>query len=192
MLQLLAIAEEDGWAYVRTGDELVVTRPPYQGWCKVKATESILEQAICRHGFRQTEGQFSDWRALIHYLKQAQLAAWKAQETSAFTGQEIKELIHELSAEELEAEFLDRVEKELFPQDQWNVAARLLTDLLGVRVVRESNTLNQRTVTLLKHCQKKLAARASDPAEELARQFPNLKLPFVQFARNRAADGSPF
>ncbi|MEO5349661.1 MAG: hypothetical protein H7836_08455 [Magnetococcus sp. YQC-3] len=155
MLELVAMAAEDGWAFVRTQDGLCVARPPYQGWSKEMATEEMLEQAICQHGFREAGGQFPDWSALIRHLKEAQVATWQATGDDPFTGQEIEELVHELSAEELEREFLDRVEQELLPAARWEAAERLLTKLLGMRVVRQSDPLNDRTCALLRQCQER-------------------------------------
>ncbi len=194
MPELVAIAEEDGWAFVRSGGEWVVVRPPYQGWSKVKATESMVEQAICQHGFKSASGHFSDWDALIKHLKQEQLAAWKRRGETAFVGQEIEELIHELTAEELKEEFLDRVETELLPDGQWGAAERLLTALLGVRVVRQSDDLNARTVSLLGQCQEKkknlfdAASRTKSFGRSL--MFPHISPVLRPYANERARIGS--
>lgn len=155
MLELVAIAEEDGWAFVRTVDGLVVVRPPYQSWSKAKATKGMVEQGVCQHGFEHAEVDFPDWGALILHLKQAQTAAWKKRGNETSSGREIEKLVHEMPAERL-AKFLDRVETELFPQAQWSAAQNLLTTLLSVLTVRQDDNLNQRTVSLLMQCQAKI------------------------------------
>ena len=107
ILNLIAIAKEDGWAFVRTGNGLIVIRPPYHASDKIEATEEMVEQGISHHGFAHAEKTFPDWRTLIHYVKQCQAETWKKQEESSSDGKRIERLFHEMPVERL-TEFLDR------------------------------------------------------------------------------------
>lgn len=155
MLVVVAIAEDDGWAFVRTGDEWFVCRPPYREWSKTKVTADRVELGIAHHGFVHADMHFQDWNELIRHLKQVQVAAWKKRGGETFSGQEIGGLVHHMPAERL-AEFLDRVEEDLFPYARWAAAQNLLTTLLKVETVRQNKDLHGRTVSLLEQCLEKL------------------------------------
>ena len=191
MLELVAMAEEDGWAFVRTGEELVVVQPPYQVWNWAKATESQLEQAICRHGFRQAGESFPDWRQLIQHLKQRQVAAWQERGGTGLTEREMEEMVQELSSDRL-AEFLDHVETELLPRQQWAAAEKLLRVLLGVRTVLDSDFLRHRTLSLWDRCQEKRKSVMNVSAGEVAWRFPHTPRSYQELGNARAQAGSPF
>lgn len=201
MLELVAIAEEDGWAFVRTEDGLFTIRPPYQAWNKTKTSESIMEQGIFHHGFAHAKMDFQDFPALIKHLKQVQADAWNNQESGAFTGREIEDLVHELPAEKL-AEFLDRVEEELIPTAQWEAAKKLLTTFVGVKTVRMDDDLNNRVRSLLKQCQEQTKSvqntfSLEDSCERFKQRFHRLSAvvnvpEFMKYANNRASYGNLF
>ncbi len=49
MFRLLAVASEDGWAFVRYGDELLLVKPPYSQWALSRAEEVDLERSLGLH-----------------------------------------------------------------------------------------------------------------------------------------------
>ncbi|MBF0138492.1 MAG: hypothetical protein HQL65_19860 [Magnetococcales bacterium] len=195
MIELVAIHEEDGSAFVRTEDGLIVIRPPYHAWSRYNATESMVEQGIVQHGFTQAEGNFSDWQALIQHLKHVQIAAHKNRETTTINERDIENLIYEMPADHL-ALFLDRVEKELLPKAQWAAAEKLLTKMLGIPTLQQSKELNNRTLLLLERSQeirKKIQEAAdSNIFNSPALQFPHVSPSIWPHAKKRVYPGPVF
>lgn len=202
MPDLVAIAPGSDWAFIRVNNKLVVIRPPYRSWSQMDATESMVEEAITRHGFVHSEQNFQDLKALIDHLKQGQAAIWKERHQEGFTGVEIERLVHQLPAERL-VRFLDKAENDFIPKKKWDAAEELLAALLDVKVVRQDDVLNRRILTLLRSCiqARNMAEKHAQDAlnsdenpEYYNQHFPNIPNPekFRKFVEKRSSLMRPF
>jgi hypothetical protein len=148
MLKVLAIAAEDGWAFVRTDDDIRVVRPPYWHSNTSSTSEYSVQAAIARHGFSPCDEQFADWEGLTAFLNE------KVRASRLARGEEIRrrglgaEILQFAPANVLES-FLSRVETELLPPGDWDSAERLLHDMLKVPEVRKNDSLFSRVCDLL-------------------------------------------
>ena len=77
MLSLLAVAFEDGLAFVRRGDRIVFTKPPYLGSNLAWTDEETVERAVSKYGFSKSDKVFGNWTELITFLKNEFLKARK-------------------------------------------------------------------------------------------------------------------
>ncbi len=154
MIDLLATAPEDGWAFVRRNGKIQLVRPPYQRWSLVDVDESVVERAVKDHGFTAQEENvsFSGWDQLIAHLKRQIVATRRAQGRHRPQTAAIRGLIHKAPRKVL-SQYLEKVESELLPDYEWQSALDLLTEMLTVEVVKEDEKLYQKTVELLRRAQ---------------------------------------
>lgn len=75
MLELMAHAPDDGWAFVREGDTIFLLRPPYQGNRLAMQREDV-ERAVTVHGYLATDLSFATERDLIQYLHDEIVRRW--------------------------------------------------------------------------------------------------------------------
>ena len=148
MLELLAIASEDGWAFVRTEGDIVLARPPYSASNSSSVSEASVEKAVVHHGFSASEREFPNWRELIEFLNQ------QVRETRDARGEEIQReglgaQMMEFASRGILENFLGRIETELLPSASWEPAERLLIDMLKVSRVRQDEQLHSRATNLL-------------------------------------------
>ena len=177
MLHLLASVPEDGWGFVRDGDEVVLVRPPYDRWARSVVREEAVEKALRAHGFRAERKSFRDWASLIAHLREQIVVSRRERGEREPDPHAIRELVH-YASKSLLSSLLDRIGAELLPNREWQAALSLVTELLKVEKVRADPELFRRALDLLGTSQKLLAEAERerqtllDPAEELTRVFP--------------------
>jgi len=74
MIQLLALAPEDGWAFARSGDRILLLRPPYVRRRHPAVDESVVTRAVAVEGFTAEDRVFADWPTLLAFLEEQFLA----------------------------------------------------------------------------------------------------------------------
>lgn len=158
MIDLLATAPDDGWAFVRHNGKIQLVRPPYQRWSLVDVDESVVEKAVKDHGFTaEKEGMiFSGWDQLIAHLKQQVVATRKEQGHRVPQAATIRGLIHKAPRRVL-AQYLEKVESELLPNKEWPAALDLLSEMLIVDAVKQDEDLYKKTIELLRSTQRRLS-----------------------------------
>ena len=178
MLRSIAIAPEDGWAFVKDEKGSIrLVRPPYRKRNVPIVSEVTVEKAISTHGFIAEQKDFLDWHSLITDLRDKLIEARKAQGRSVPGLEAARELVQYASQHIVES-YLDRVETDLFPESKWDVAMDLLLALLKSKRVKAAERLRERTTSLLERCwelhqkqeQNKLDLIGEDSA--LAEQLP--------------------
>jgi hypothetical protein len=151
MLEILALAREDGWAFVRDGRRIRLLRPPYTGSSSADVSEATVATATARHGFvapGPDRQRFADWPALVGFLKSEVVAARKARGLAA-PADEVGEQLLEYAPEATFRSFLDRIDRELLPAKAWDHAEKLLLRMLALPAFRENDDLCARAVALL-------------------------------------------
>ncbi|MBZ5618263.1 MAG: hypothetical protein LAQ69_05925 [Acidobacteriia bacterium] len=175
MLELLAIAREDGWAFVRQDEQLMLVKPPYRQSNLARVSEEILEKAVSVHGFEPIQQTYPGWAPLIQFLR-AELSKVHESKLGILGDAELKfELLRDAPREILE-DYLHRTESELIPNGEFSAALDLTTVLMGIDTIRQDATLYSRAIALLQQCNAGLAAngrvRAELTAEGVVRLFP--------------------
>ncbi len=75
MITLLAYTPDERWAFARDGDRIVLVKPPYRQ--DVAASEAEIERAVTILGFLALERDFASRRALLDFLSEESVRAWK-------------------------------------------------------------------------------------------------------------------
>ena len=151
MIELLAIAREDGWAYIRREDgTLSLVRPPYTNLSTLQAEEGAVEKALAVHGFSAASSQkeFTSLGELVSFLNREILESREAKGKPLPDAGLGKEML-ELAPTEVVAGFLDRIERELLPQRRWDAAQDLLIAILHLPRLRTDPEIGARATDLL-------------------------------------------
>jgi hypothetical protein len=190
MIQLLAIAPEDGWAFLREGEEIYLIRPPYSAANRRRVAASAIETAVAKHGFKAADASFEHWQAVIDYLKQEIVRSWEASGRS-LDGREIGLELLQLAEPEKISQLLDRAEEAWLRQGKWNSMEKFLCDIVSLDVTRQNASLSKRAADLLKRCQtarqENLAGRMKDIGDRCdLGVFPRLSEPERQYVNETA------
>ncbi len=155
MIRLLAIAPEDGWAFVRSADRILLLRPPYGKRHHPCVEESTVARAIAVEGFEAADQAFPDWPALFVFLEKRFLADRKPL-PAALAPQSVERILRHAPHSALES-LLNRIEHELLASRQWDAAGELLARFLAVDSPATAN-LRSRAAELLVLCQQSRSA----------------------------------
>lgn len=148
MLELLALAPEDGWAFVRTGESIWLVRPPYSRSDYCPVSEHALEKGVTRHGFSACERGFADWRELVDFLNEEVRKSREAR-GEQIVREGLGAQMMQFAPVDVLDRFLGRVETELLPSGSWEPAERLLIDMLRLPQVHQNPRLLARVSDLL-------------------------------------------
>jgi|GEM_PF-4319881 hypothetical protein len=179
MITLLAGDLADGWAYVKQEEQFYVIRPPYRHWCKTTIDEHTIEKAVADYGFEVLEGEFENWDGLIGFLKVQFVKTRKERGHSIPDRVRMSELIQK-APKDILWRYLDRIEKELIPNGEWDATLSLLTDLMNADNVKQDSELDNRVRFVMKSFEKaKLAAqnaprKCRDDGRHIVVQFPDI------------------
>ena len=176
MLELIAVAPEDGWAFVRKDDRVWLIKPPYTVNAKIEVSGRAVDKALSDHGFHAAEGTFDGWRKLVIFLEQ-QVVANSPEPLP--TADKVRRLLRHAPAKVVEM-YLDRIESELIPHWEWDGAFLLLSEITALDTLRDSPHVHQRTAELLKKWGEEKARAEMDrrtithDLEALAAELPHL------------------
>lgn len=199
MIELLAIAAEDGWAFLRRDGQVLVVRPPYRRHSLSEVSQATVEKAVSAHGFQVAQGTFDDWRSLVTFLREQIVEAREAQGQKVPEPDEVKRLVGRAPPRVLER-YLDRIDSELLPGREWNAALELLTTLLRLAGLKNSPRLHDRAIELLDKLRKSMRQANGerrelvDQEKDLSRLFPGATArygpePIIDVARRIATSG---
>lgn len=155
MIRLLAITPEDGWAFVRSADRILLLRPPYEKRRHPSVEESTVARAVAVEGFEAADQSFPDWPALFAFLEERFLAERKML-PAALAPKSVERILRHAPCSVLE-NLLDRIENELLLSRQWDADGELLARFLAVDSPATAS-LRSRAADLLVRCQQMRSA----------------------------------
>jgi hypothetical protein len=148
MIELLAYAKEDGWAFYR--DEATRVwhiRPPFSLPPEPRS-ESSVSSAVCQRGYSvpaAKDFRFETVEALRKFLGSEMISArWR----HPATDDAATELMNYATVHQV-VRWLDRVEQELFPKHEWVHAERFLRHVLRLPAVVADPAVSQRAADML-------------------------------------------
>jgi hypothetical protein len=147
MLRLLAFAADDGWAFVREGQSVLLIRPPYRQANMCRVPEQSVETGVVEHGFSACDSDFEDWRGVIGFLNQ-QLRQSRESRGEQIVRQGLGEQMLQYASCDVLDKFLGRIETELLPAGSWEPAKRLLIDMLKLPQVGQNAEIHARVSDL--------------------------------------------
>jgi hypothetical protein len=159
MIKLLAVAAQDAYAIIQDERGMYFIRPPFTSRQKSPIPPEALDQALRFHGFRPSERTFSKWAELIQHLCDQAVETRIAAGDPAPDRGRVKRMV-ERAPMEIVLQYLDRIENELLPSQEFHAGSRILTALLKNPVVQNAPPLIGRCAQLLDACE----AEAKQPS----------------------------
>jgi hypothetical protein len=169
MLEILALAPDDGWAFVNQDGRVFLVRPPYAHAQATQVTAAVVDRAVAAYGFQAEARSFDTWEKLVEYLSREIVNAAAGRPRMDDAG---RRLLRHASRETV-VRFLDRVAGELLPQREWSAAAATLEALLDHDLVIADQELRRRAIELLRACAASTAGEGS--RGQLLRETLDLK-----------------
>ncbi|MBM4083793.1 MAG: hypothetical protein FJ272_03305 [Planctomycetes bacterium] len=147
MIRLLALAADDGWAFVQDSGRTYLVRPPYYRDDLLEVEPHAVEKAVSKHGFHVLVADLRDWRELVSFLNEKVAASGRVAEDES--GLSVGQQMLELAPPEVLGNLLSRVENELLPCGGWDHALRLLAGMLRIPAVCDDRALDRRVHELV-------------------------------------------
>ncbi len=148
MAKLLALAPEDGWAFVQDSAKVVFIRPPFRRDDVKVVNMGVVATAVAQHGFVRVERGDESWGALVDHLRSEILRIHREQGGTVNVGEQFVRF----APVEAVGRLLDRVEREWLPARRFDAAERLLIALNREPRVRGHDVVGARVAELLARC----------------------------------------
>lgn len=177
MLKIVAIAPEDGWAYVVRNGQTVLIRPPYAQSNLVATSEEASERAVQKYGFEALDKDFPDWGSLLEYLL-GRLSEQQKKDVAPVS--EFAPEILGSASKDLKIKLLARIGKELIPNREWKGALLLLKSLQNSRGTMDDPELRNTVLRMLSDCADGMLRwdldrrKLTEEGQDIAKQFPIL------------------
>jgi len=152
-ISIEAYSPADGSAIVRKDGHLQLLRPPYKlgnevNTSKLPDEERVIEEAVLRHDFYVSDRFFDDWNAVFAFLRK-ELLEYRVKRghpvPESINGIEILNAMPERTLQK----FLDKVNSEQIPHQQYEQARNFLLNLLDSNAIRDYEGLETQARQLL-------------------------------------------
>ena len=177
MLKIIAIASEDGWAFVDRDGEVLLIKPQYSQSNLLATSRVSAGKAIYKYRFEAMDESFPDWAALLEFLRR-RLSERHSKEDVAPPGEFAPEILED-APKELKAKLLAWIGKELIPNREWKAAIVLLKALQKSTGTMDEPELRESVLRMLNDCAEGMLGCDLDRWElsqevDVAKQFPVL------------------
>ena len=154
-IEVIAIAPNDGWAFIKKEDsKIFLLRPPYTSSDQIKASEKDLENAIHLHGFEECDHSFSNIKEVIRFLKDKYVEAMKNLGIELPSLDDLKELL-KYASDDILLEFLEKAERDLIPRGKLDVAISIALDIMKLEKARVNRKICNMAVAIIEECNQK-------------------------------------
>jgi hypothetical protein len=175
MLEVIATAKEDGWAFVKKDEQVFLVKPPYRASNLIPVSEDVIPKAVTSQGFHWIHQEFNDWEGVVASLRAGLKEAHDAVLGHVADADLQRELLEDAPMDILEG-YLRRTEEELLPNHEWRAATTVLTVLLKLDSIRNNPDLFRHTVSLLEQASAEISKlnveRTKLTAEGIVGRFP--------------------
>lgn len=150
-IKIVALAPNDGWAFIEENEDIFLLRPPYTVSSKVRCTAKELEEAVLKHGFHSVDYPFRNYSELIQFIKDEYVKVNKEIGKTVPEMEELKELL-DYASEDVLLRFLEKAENELISEGKIEAAELLALDLMKLDKVIENKKLFDHALNIIYKC----------------------------------------
>lgn len=153
-IKVIAIAPNDGWAFIVQEDKIFLLRPPYVASNQIEVTERDVENAMHLHGFEECNFDFNSLPEVIEFLKNEYIESMKNQGTGLPSSEQLRELL-KYAPDDVLLRYLEKAENELIPEGKLNAAESIALELMKLDKVRENREMHDMAADILEKCNQK-------------------------------------
>ncbi len=161
-IKVIAIAPNDGWAFIIQEDKIFLLRPPYVASNQIEVSEKDVENALHLHGFEECNLDFNSLREVVEFLKNKYIESMKNQGTGLPSSEQLRELL-KYAPDDVLLQYLKRAEEELIPEGKLNAAESIALELMKLDNVKENHEMYKMAMGVLEK-----SKRQKREMEELA------------------------
>ncbi len=165
-IKMIAIAPDDGWAFIIKDEQLILIRPPYDKNDLVIVVEKDLENAIHKHGFQECDCAFNAIAETIDFLNQKYVEGMKRRGVPLPQKEELRGLL-EFATEEILIGYLEKAELEYIPNGNLDAAEAIALALLPVEKVKKNKKVFQKTIDLITRCKEERSKQEGNKLNRL-------------------------
>lgn len=147
-IKIIAVAPEDGWAFILKGDRIFLLRPPYFSSSQIEVSEKAVETAVSSLGFERSDATFDGISEVVRYLKETYVKSMKDQGIVPPSSEKLKRIL-KYAPDKILLEYLDKAKNELIPEGKISVAASLAFDFIKLEKVKNNLEMLEKAVEIL-------------------------------------------
>jgi len=176
-IEVIAIAPNDGWAFIVKGEEIFLLRPPYVSSNLIEVTEKDVENALHLYGFEECNFSFNSLKEVIEFLKNEYIESMRNQNIALPSSEQLRGLL-KYATDDVLLRYLEKAEKELIPQRKLAAAESIALELMKLEKVRGNREMHNKAVGILEKCRQKrvdgLANKILENQQEAMKdKYPN-------------------
>lgn len=167
-ITIIAIAPNDGWAFITKENEVYLLRPPYTSTNHIiKATQKNVQNALHLHSFEECDQSFGAQKEVIDFLKDKYVEAIKNRGIDLPSKDELGESL-KYATDDILLKLLERAEKEWIPKGKRKAASSIALDIMKLEKTRSNTEIHKMAVSVLEKC-----GQEEREMEELAQEVGN-------------------
>jgi len=173
-LKIIAIASQDGWAFVQEDTRIVLLKPPYNYLDMVHVTRATVQKAIDIHGFEKCDvnKEFNNIGEIIQYIKRDYVQFKKTQGIDMPTPEELKGLLNYANDDVL-ISYLNKARNELIPLGKIIAAKSIASDLKELDRIVENPEICRLIEEILELCKSEMR-NFEETKAEWTHKYPNI------------------
>jgi len=175
-IKIVAIAPNDGLAFIVKQDRIFLLRPPYLSSNQIEVSEEAVKKAVGSLGFEKCSVAFNSISKVVRYLKEEYIRSMKNQRINLPPTEKLKDIL-KYATDDILLEYLNKAMNELVPQGKVDVAASLAFDLVRLEKVKNNPEMLRMAVEILEVWNQRKLKKEKMVSNELkkswATKFPN-------------------
>lgn len=153
-IKVIAIAPNDGWAFVKMAERILLFRPPYASSNQTEVTQKDIAKALHLHGFEECDSSFDSVKEVIDFLKDKYVEAIKSRGIDLPSEDELRELL-KYATDDILLRLLERAEKEWIPRGKRKAAKSIARDIMKLEKAMSNPEICSMVVSVLDKCDQK-------------------------------------
>lgn len=152
MIEIIAIAPTDGWAFIRKENKKIfLIEPPYKSSDISEVSEKMVENAVGIYGFEECEITFHNMKDVIRYIKDQFISSRKDLGIEIPSLEQLKELL-EYFEDNVLLEYLGRAHQELIPRGKLDAAEEIALDILKLERAENDHRIKENAISVIEEC----------------------------------------
>jgi hypothetical protein len=150
-IKIIAIAPNDGWAFIVKEGKIFLLRPPYTSSNQIEVSRRVVENAIHLHGFEECDITLSSVNEVVRFLKEAYIELKKKQGVSLPSSEQLRELL-KYATDDVLLEYLTKAKRELIPEGELDAAESIALELMKLEKVKKNPEMGELGLDILEKC----------------------------------------
>ena len=150
-IKIIAIAPNDGWAFIIKEGKIYLLRPPYTTSNQIEVSSKVVENAIHIHDFEECVFTFDSMSEVIGSIKDRYIKSMKEQGIDLPSSEELRELL-KYATDDVLLEYLKRAKRELIPEGKLDAAESVTIDLMKLERVMRNPEMQKMAIDILENC----------------------------------------